>query len=69
MCYIDANEREHQSSSCDDVIRGGVCPLPINSTTKSLESLGATMYFIGCWLKALEHNFLECYHLYTHFMA
>ena len=68
MCSIDAYEREHQSSSCDDVSNGGGCPLPITSTTESLESLGATTDFIGCWIKSLEHNFLERYHLYTHFM-
>ena len=31
--------------------------------------LGATIDFIGCWIKALEHNFLERCHLYTHFMV
>ena len=30
--------------------------------------LGATIDFIGCWLKSLEHNFLERCHLYTHYM-
>ena len=29
--------------------------------------LGATIYFVGCWLKALEHNFLEHLNLYTHY--
>ena len=33
MCYIDAYEGEHQSSSCDDSISGGGCPLPKNSMT------------------------------------
>ena len=28
MCYIDAYEREHQSSSCDDGSSGGGFPLP-----------------------------------------
>ena len=27
--------------------------------------LGATINFIGCWLKALEHNFLERCHMYV----
>ena len=57
MCYIYAYERENQSSSCDDGSSCGGCPLPTNPTTKALELLGATIYFIGCWLKALEHNF------------
>ena len=59
MCYIDAYERENKSSICDDGSSGRSFPLPITSTTEALESLGATIYFIGCWIKALEHNFLE----------
>ena len=58
MCSIDEYEREHQSSICDNGSIGGGCPLPTNPTTKSLESLCAAIYCIGCWLKALEHNFL-----------
>ena len=68
MFSIDAQRREHQSSSCYDCSIGGSCPLPITSTTEKLESLGATIYFIGCWLKTLIHNFLERCHLYTHVM-
>ena len=68
MCSIDAYEKYHQSSRCDDGRNGGGCPLPKNSTIEALESLGATIYFIGCWIKALEHNFLEICHLYTHNM-
>ena len=29
--------------------------------------LGATIYFIGCWIKSLEHNLLEHCNLYTHY--
>ena len=36
MCYIYANEREHQSSSYEYGISGGGCTLPITSTTKAL---------------------------------
>ena len=36
MCSIDAYEREHQSSICDDGSSGGGFPLPITSTTKAL---------------------------------
>ena len=36
MCFIDAYERENQSSICDDGRRGGGCPLPKNSTTAAL---------------------------------
>ena len=48
MCSIDANEKEHQSSF-DDGSSGGGCPIPSNSTTESLVSLGATIDFISCW--------------------
>ena len=68
MCSIDAYEKEHQSSICDDISSGGGCPLPKNSTTEALVLLGATIYFISFWLKALEHNFLERCNLYTHYM-
>ena len=30
--------------------------------------LGETIDFIGCWLKALEHNCLEICNLYTHYI-
>ena len=36
MCSIDAYEKEHQSSSCDDARSGRGCPLPTNSTAKAL---------------------------------
>ena len=68
ICSVDAYEREHQSYSCDDGRSGGGCPLPTNSMTEALVSLGATIDLIGCWLKALENNFLECCNLYTHYM-
>ena len=68
MCYIDAYERENQSSSFYDLSSGRGCPLTITSTTEALELLGATIYLIGCWLKALEFNFLESCHLYTNYM-
>ena len=56
MCSIDAYEREHQSSRCDDGNSGGGCPLPTTSTTEALYLLGAIIYFIGFWLKALGNN-------------
>ena len=68
MCSIDAYERENQSSSCDDGRSSVGFPLPTNSTTAALGLLVATIYFIGCWLKSLEHNFIERCHMYTHFM-
>ena len=68
MCYIDTHEKLHHSSSCDDGISGGGCLLPKYSTTEALILLGATIYFIGCWLKGLEHNLLESCNLYTYYM-
>ena len=53
MCYIDAHEKDHQSS-CYDGSSGGVFPLTSNPTTESLDPLGATIDFIGCWLKSFE---------------
>ena len=68
MCSIDAYEREHQQYNCDDVSSNGECPLPITSTIKALKLLGATIAFIGCGLKALEHNCLDGCYLCTNFM-
>ena len=63
MCSIDSHKKYHQSS-CDYGSSGGGCPLQSNSTTEALDSLGATIYFIGCWLKCLEHYFIERCHMY-----
>ena len=46
MCFIDTYERENQKYRCDDGSRGGGCPLPTNSTTEALESLGETIYLL-----------------------
>ena len=67
MCSIYAYERENKSTSCDDGRSGGGCSLRTNSTTEALELIGATIYFIGCCLKVLDHNLLERYNLYTHY--
>ena len=64
MCSIDAHEKEHQVY-CDDGSSGGGRPLPSNSTTEAPDSLGATIDFIGCWLKALEYNFIEYCSMYV----
>ena len=64
MCSIYAHKKEHQSS-CDDGSSGGVCPLPSNSTTEVLYLLGATIDFIGYWLKSLENNFIERCNMYV----
>ena len=36
MCYIDAYEKNHQSSIYDDGRSSEGCPLPTNSTTEAL---------------------------------
>ena len=64
MCYIYAHEKQHQAS-CDDDIIGGGCPIPSNKTTEALDLIGATIYFIDYWLKALKHNFIERCNLYA----
>ena len=64
MCSIDAYEKYHQSY-CYDIRSGGGCPLPSNSTTEALYLLGETIDFIGCWLKALKHNFIERCNIYV----
>ena len=63
LCSIDAHEKYHPSS-CDDGSSGGGCPLPSNSTKKSLVLLSATMDFISCWLKSLEQNVLQRCNMY-----
>ena len=43
--------------SIDDYSSGGGFPLPSNSTTDALVLLCATIYFIGCWLKAFKKKY------------
>ena len=57
MCDIDAHENNNPSEH-DYGSSGGGYPLPSHSTTEELVLLGATIYFIGFWLKTLEQNFL-----------
>ena len=64
MCSIDAHEKEHQSSF-DYSSSGEGCPLPSNSTIEALDFLGTTIDFIGCWIKSLEHNFIERFNMYV----
>ena len=54
MCSIDAH---------DDKSRGGGYPLTSNSTTESLFSFDATIYFITCWKKPWNkicYNAVKC---------
>ena len=56
---------KNKPSEHDDGSSGGGYPIPLNSTTEALVSLSATINFIGCWLQALEHNFLEHCNMYS----
>ena len=64
MCSIDAPKKINPSEH-DDESSGGGYPIPSNSTTEASDSLIATIYFIGCWLKSLKHNLIERCHMYT----
>ena len=61
--FIDAHEKKYLSER-DDGSSGGGYPLPSNSTTEALYLLSATIDFIDCCLKVLEHNLLERFHMY-----
>ena len=63
MCAIDAYANNNPSEH-DDLSSGGGYTLLSHSTTEKLVLLGVTIYFIGCWLKPLEQNVLECCHMY-----
>ena len=63
MCSIYAHEKYYQSS-CDDGSSDRGCLLPSNSTKEALDLLGATIDFIGCWLKTLKPSFVERCHMY-----
>ena len=63
MCSIDAHEKNNPSEH-DDVISGGGYPIPLNSAIEAFVSLIETINFIGCWLQALEHHFLERCNMY-----
>ena len=65
MCFIDAHEKNNPSEHYDGSSSGGY-PLPSNSTTEALISLSATINFIGCWMQAIENNFLERCNMYVY---
>ena len=64
MCPIDAHEINNPSEHYDGS-RGGFYSLTSNSTTEALVSLSATINFIGCWMQAIENNFLERCNMYV----
>ena len=63
ICSIGAHEYKNQSLHDDEISSGGY-PIPSSSTTEVLVSLSPTLDLIGCWLQALEHNFLERCNMY-----
>ena len=64
LCVILMHMKKTNSSEHDYGSSGGGYPLLSNSTTEALYLPGETIYFIGCWLKYLEHNFIERCHMY-----
>ena len=67
MCSIDAHEKQHLSSD-NDGSSGGGNALPSNLTTEAIVLLCATIYFIDCYLKCFDLNFLECINMYIETM-
>ena len=59
VLLMQKNPLEHNYGSS-----GGGYPITLNSTTEALVSLNETINLIGCWLQALEHNFLELCSIY-----
>ena len=62
MCSIDAHEKNAPEKY--DGINIGRNPIRLNSTTEAIVSLSVTIEFIGCWMRGIEHTFLECFNMY-----
>ena len=56
--------RKNILSEHDNRSSGSDYTMPLNSTTEELVLLSKTTDFIGCWLQALEHNFLDRCNMY-----
>ena len=56
MCSITAHDKL-QPIYVDDASSVGSRGIPNNATTVALESLGATLNFIRCWLKLFHNNY------------
>ena len=56
MCSIPAHDKQ-QPTCVDDAGSEVVRAIPKNTTTASLESLGATLNFIHSWLKLFRNNY------------
>ena len=55
MCSIPAHDKL-QPIYVDDAGSGGGKAIPNNETMAALESLGATLNFIHCWLNLFHNN-------------
>ena len=55
MCYIIVHDKQQHLYDYDKS-GGGGRPIPKNATTESLEAIGATLNFIGCWLELFHRN-------------
>ena len=64
ICSTDAINKQ-QPSSDDDSSSDGGNALPSDSTTELLISLGATIYFIDCWIEFFDHNYLSLSDMYV----
>ena len=58
ICSIDAHEKQIPSSIYDG-ISGGSNTIQLNLKIEALASLGATFYFIDCWLKCFDKNYQD----------
>ena len=56
MCSITANDKV-QPTYFDDASSVVSRAISKNATTSALESLGATLNFINCWLKLFHNNY------------
>ena len=56
MCYLVAHDRLQIDYKYDERSIGDRA-IPDDSTTKTLEALGATINFIDIWLKLIRENF------------
>ena len=64
MCSITAHDKLIPTY-IDDATSGDGRAIPDNSTKAALESLGATLNFIYCWLKHFHHNYQVIWKMYN----
>ena len=56
MCYIISHDKQ-QTVYADYESSIGGRPIPNNTTTDALESLGSNLNYIDCWLRLFHHNY------------